>query len=74
MPIFNEPALVQEYEFLIFDRWGELIWESSTVHQSWGGVYNGVAVETEVYVWKLKYKDARSHEKDPVIGHVTVLR
>ncbi|MEO8068828.1 MAG: gliding motility-associated C-terminal domain-containing protein, partial [Flavobacteriales bacterium] len=74
MPIFNDPTLVQEYEFLIFDRWGERIWESNRVNECWNGAHRGQAVESEVFVWKLNYKDARSHEMGSVLGHVTVLK
>jgi gliding motility-associated-like protein len=74
MPIFNEPQLLTEYEFLIFDRWGELLWESHTPHQPWDGWYRGQLVKDDVYVWKLTYKDGRSYKKEAVIGHVTVLK
>ncbi|MBK9194460.1 MAG: gliding motility-associated C-terminal domain-containing protein [Flavobacteriales bacterium] len=74
MPIFNEPALVLEFEFLIFDRWGEQLWKSTTVHEPWNASYLGTLVETEVYVWKLHYRDARTRKEDSVIGHVTVLK
>ncbi len=34
-PIFNDPALAADYTFMIFDRWGLLIFESSTIHEKW---------------------------------------
>jgi hypothetical protein len=77
MPIFNEPGLVGEYDFIIFDRWGEMIFESHAVHEPWNGtVFNrgGEVVKEEVYVWKLIWKDGRSREKHDVIGHVTLLK
>jgi gliding motility-associated-like protein len=74
MPVFNEPELLIDYEFLVFDRWGEQLFESHTPHQPWDGWYHGQAVKEEVYVWKLVYKDGRSHKKEAVLGHVTVLK
>lgn len=74
MPVFNEPGILIEYELLVFDRWGELLWESHTPHQPWDGIYRGEMVKEEVYVWKLNYKDGRSYKKEAVIGHVTVLK
>ncbi|MBK9700631.1 MAG: gliding motility-associated C-terminal domain-containing protein [Flavobacteriales bacterium] len=74
MPVFNEPSLLTEYTFMIFDRWGELIWESVVPHEPWTGDYNGIPVQQEVYTWRLIYKDGRSFKKEAVMGHVTVLR
>ena len=74
MPIFNEPGILTDYELLIFDRWGELLFESHNPQEPWLGIYQGQLVKEEVYVWKLTYKDGRSYKKESVIGHVTVLK
>ncbi|MCB0795641.1 MAG: gliding motility-associated C-terminal domain-containing protein, partial [Flavobacteriales bacterium] len=74
MPVFNHPELVSEYELLIFDRWGELLFESTTPHEPWTGRYQDGSVQQEVYTWKLVYKDLRSFKKEALFGHVTVLR
>ncbi|MBP6697946.1 MAG: gliding motility-associated C-terminal domain-containing protein [Flavobacteriales bacterium] len=73
VPIFNLPW-VDNYEFLIFDRWGERIFTSTTPGETWDGNYHGVAVESEVYVWELKYRDMLSRDYGKARGHVTVLR
>ncbi len=74
VPIFNIPAFVGDYEFMIFDRWGELIFESNTVGQHWNGTMGGEVVKEEVYVWKLKFRDIITHERHDRIGHVTLLK
>ncbi|MBK7754350.1 MAG: gliding motility-associated C-terminal domain-containing protein [Flavobacteriales bacterium] len=73
VPIFNLPW-VDNYEFLIFDRWGERLFTSTTPGEVWDGNYHGVAVESEVYVWELKYRDMLSRDFGKAKGHVTVLR
>ena len=73
-PIFNLPWAVADYEFTIFDRWGELIHLSQVVHNEWDGWYVNGLVETEVYVWKLKCRDKLTNELIERIGHVTVLK
>jgi gliding motility-associated-like protein len=72
-PVFNQPW-VSDYEFLIFDRWGERIFESRTVDEQWTGRYGSDVVETEVYVWKLTCKDQLTGELIERIGHVSVLK
>lgn len=61
------------YEFLIFNRWGELIFQSQFPGQGWDGVYNGLLSQQDVYVWKLKVTDV-SGKSHSYIGHVTLIR
>jgi gliding motility-associated-like protein len=72
-PVFNQPW-VSDYEFLIFDRWGERIFESRTVDEQWTGRYGSDVVETEVYFWKLTCKDQLTGKLIERIGHVSVLK
>ena len=74
VPVFNTLVAVEDYEFLVFDRWGELLFESFRPGEGWSGIYQGSLVEQEVYVWKLTYKDGRSGGAKQVFGHVTVVR
>ncbi|MGB3948220.1 MAG: PKD domain-containing protein [Bacteroidia bacterium] len=43
---------VVEYELQIFNRWGELIFESFDVKNGWDGYYRGQLCQQDVYVWK----------------------
>ena len=80
---FNQSFLVVFYsgfdpfafELTIFNRWGELIWESHDVNIGWDGTYNnGMKVPDGVYTWKLKYKRLQNDSKETVFGHVTLIR
>jgi gliding motility-associated-like protein len=57
----------------IFDRWGELIFESHDRSLEWDGTVNGRKVKPDVYVYKIRVKDYKGdwHTKK---GHVTVVR
>ncbi len=61
------------YSFFVFDRWGEIIFESYTLFEEWNGTYKGKFVQNGVYVWKLEFQDinGKTHSK---IGHVNVIR
>lgn len=61
----------KNFELMIFDRWGELIFETSNPNIGWDGYYKQKPVESGVYVWKLSYTTKEDHQ---IIGHVTVLR
>ncbi len=40
-------------DFLIFDRWGELVFESTDINQGWDGTYKGQKLDEAVFVYKL---------------------
>lgn len=64
-----------EYEFRIFNRWGQLLFTSETPGQMWDGTYMGQAVQQDVYIWQLTYKNAKGEKKQKKqYGHVTVIR
>lgn len=72
-----QPVLFQdqEFELMIYNKWGEEIYYSKAMNANWDGTNNGVLVPDGIYVWKIKYFSF-SNDEIPIIqsGHVTVLR
>jgi len=64
---------VDEYQLLIFNRWGELIYESTEVNRGWDGYYQGELCKQDVYVWKVKAKFTDGREVQRA-GDVTLIR
>ncbi len=64
-----------EYQFLVFDRWGQIVFESYTPGEAWNGSIKGIQVDskTDVYVWKLVLTDSK-RGKEEYVGHVTMLK
>ncbi|MDH5379430.1 MAG: PKD domain-containing protein, partial [Cyclobacteriaceae bacterium] len=63
-----------EYQMMIFDRWGNLIFETEDLDKGWDGYdKNGRLLPTGVYVYKmrLKFGNGEYFEK---IGDVTLIR
>lgn len=64
-----------EYDLLIFNRWGQLIWESDNSSIGWDGYYNdGRKCPDGVYTWKINLKTINNDKKIQVKGHVTLVR
>lgn len=61
------------YSFLIFDRWGEKIFQSIDINEPWYGDYKGKLVPNGVYVWRLDFKDLNGHGHSQT-GKVTIIR
>lgn len=64
---------VAEEHIMVFDRWGELIFESHDVGGKWDGTYKGTKVKTDVYVYRIEMKDVLGDEHT-YIGRVTLLK
>lgn len=64
---------VVDYQLQIFNRWGELIFETSDINQGWDGYYRGVLSQQGVYVWKAHVRLNNGKEFNG-IGDVTLLR
>lgn len=64
------------YEFMVFDRWGLLVFSTNDPAEGWNGAMgnSGNILPQDVYVWKLKAKDQFTPEKAELIGTVTLLR
>ncbi len=64
----------QAYDFFIFDRWGQLVFESHDLNQGWDGTFNGGYANTGVYVWKIRLKSIDTDEYREYTGQVNMLR
>lgn len=62
------------FELLIFNRWGEIIWETHDVNSSWDGTYNGVPVKEGAYSWIARVKDIYSDSKKTFNGAINILK
>ncbi len=67
-------ADTEDFELLIFNRWGELIHTSNNPTTGWDGYYNGMEVQSDVYVWKIECKDVAFGNKQSFVGHVSLIR
>ena len=64
-----------DYHCMVFNRWGEVIWESFDASAGWDGNYGGRGlVEDGTYVWKINFKESMSAKTHQHVGHVTVLQ
>jgi gliding motility-associated-like protein len=47
---------IAEYSFRIFNRWGELLYESNDPAEAWNGQYKGQTVKQDIYSYQLGYQ------------------
>jgi gliding motility-associated-like protein len=70
-PILTEGT---SYELLIFNRWGELLFQTTDVNEGWNGRYkNGEHFAPEVYVYRIEYSSPKDNGR-VIQGHFTLIR
>jgi len=76
VPIFSSAVDQSSYHLSIFDRWGELIFESFDLQVGWDGTYkvNQGMVQDGMYIWKIDFKLKKNDDRRLVTGHVNVLK
>lgn len=70
----NDECIFSEYRFLIFNRWGQLLFESNNTNETWDGSYKGLKSQIDTYIWLLEYKKQGDVVATKKIGHVNILR
>jgi gliding motility-associated-like protein len=64
----------EQYHFMIFDRWGMLIFETDNTEVGWDGRFRGSKCQEDVYVWKVDFLNGETQNTETHIGHVNLIR
>ena len=64
---------LDHFQMRIYDRWGQLIFETSDHTQGWDGTYRNIAQPIGVYVWFAEY-NFNNKPKQGKTGNITLLR
>jgi gliding motility-associated-like protein len=73
-PVFSSGFSAKNYNFSIYNRWGELIFETDQINQGWDGTYHNMRCQDDVYTWKIRLMSAVTGSRKEYVGHVTLLK
>jgi len=60
-PVFYSGIDIYNYHLMMFNRWGEMVFESYDAAYGWDGTYGDMGlVEDGVYVWRIEFKETMS--------------
>ncbi|MGL4598835.1 MAG: kelch repeat-containing protein [Bacteroidia bacterium] len=66
---------VTSYQLRIFNRWGELIFETDDLNTGWDGTYQGRVAQEDVYVYVITYTVFCEREREfQKVGHLNLIR
>lgn len=63
-----------DYTFLIFDRWGNKLFETHDTEEGWNGKFKGRLCENAVYVYRVYFKDDVQNKEHEYLGMVLLLK
>ncbi len=70
----NNAIKANNLEFKIFNRWGQLVFQSKNWQDSWDGKLKGITQAPGVYVWFLRYTHADTGKQVFQKGTTTLIR
>ena len=73
-PVITSGVDIFNYSFVIYNRWGQIIWESFNPSSGWDGTYNNIPCQDGTYTWKLRFKVINTDEVKEYMGSLTLIR
>jgi gliding motility-associated-like protein len=75
-PVFTKGFDEFNFSLYIYNRWGEIVWESNDAKCRWDGSYgtSGLKCPQGIYTWKIDYKPLETDEKLTKTGQINLLR
>ncbi|HEX7847984.1 MAG TPA: gliding motility-associated C-terminal domain-containing protein, partial [Chitinophagaceae bacterium] len=49
-------GVLEEYEFIVYNRWGQTVFRSTDHRKGWDGTLKGTALDNAVFIWICRYK------------------
>ena len=74
-PVFSNKNKVESIHLLIYNRWGEIVFESKYIDFGWDGTYKNRKAQDGIYTWELIFTDNSCiGKKEHLYGHVNLIR
>ena len=75
MPVFSGSNLDRRsYSFLIYNRWGEIVFQTANIQEGWNGFNNGAPCMQGTYSWEIAYVENSDKTVKRIYGHVNLVR
>lgn len=73
-PVFTSGFDLYDFNFTVFNRWGETIFESKDASVGWDGSYMGMMAQEGQYTWRIEFKTNKTDERVLLYGHLNLLK
>lgn len=72
--IYMDGIDVYDYHCMVFNKWGEMVWESYNADATWDGTYGAQLAPEGTYVWVVNAKERTNDRKVEFRGYVNLFR
>lgn len=73
-PVFTSGFNPNDYQMVIYNRWGEQLFATNDVKSGWDGIVKGEFAQDGIYTWKIEFTSLENNMKQVVTGNVNLLR
>lgn len=73
-PVFTSGFDPYDYQMTIYNRWGELLFETNDVQVRWDGTYGGKIVQDGMYVWTIQFGLLADDSRKSVNGTLNLMK
>jgi gliding motility-associated-like protein len=77
-PVFTSGFDPYDFSMWIYNRWGEIVFETHDATKGWDGSYGNNhevnLVQDGTYTWKIEFKISKNDEHKWYAGHVNIIR
>ncbi|MDP4800036.1 MAG: gliding motility-associated C-terminal domain-containing protein [Crocinitomicaceae bacterium] len=71
--LYVRGPFIESFIFRVYDRWGELVWETTNLTEGWDGTFRGKLLDPDVYDYYLQATCVGGLE-NIIKGNVTLIR
>jgi gliding motility-associated-like protein len=72
-PVISGGIKLDSYHLIIYNRWGNIVFESYNSKYGWDGSFDNQIVQNGIYVWQISFEELSSGAKKTIHGHVNVI-
>ena len=73
-PVITSGVDLYQYHMIIYNRWGEPVWETYDAKSKWDGTYNNLKCPDGMYTWVMRFGSPKSDEIKEYHGYIQILR
>ncbi|MCG8578103.1 MAG: PKD domain-containing protein [Flavobacteriales bacterium] len=74
-PQFFSGIDIYDFHMIIYNRYGEILFESFDTESGWDGTYGSRGlIQDGTYVWQIEFKENMSDKRHTHTGHVSIMR
>jgi gliding motility-associated-like protein len=74
LPVFTAGFDPYNYYLAIYNRWGEMVFESNDATQGWDGTYGIYNCQDGLYVYEVHFGTKTTSAKYTLTGHFNLIR